>query len=69
MIEVSMVPPQFLDACWGRIEGYLEKAAGYTYGRYTVADIYDVVKDGDNTLWIAFDEKSIKGAEIGRAHV
>ena len=64
MIEVSMVPTQFLDTCWGRVERYLEKAAEYTYGRYTAADIYEAIKDGDNVLWIAFDKDNIKGAVV-----
>ena len=64
MIEVSMVPPQLLDTCWGKIEAYLDKAAKYTYGRYSVNDIYEAIKDGDNVLWVAFDAGNIVGAVV-----
>ena len=63
-MEISLVPKEHIERVWPNINAYAEKCAKYTYGRYTVADIYDVVKDGDNTLWIAFDEKSIKGAVV-----
>ena len=41
MIEVSLVPTQFIDTCWAKIEPFMERAAKYTYGRYTSDDIYD----------------------------
>jgi uncharacterized protein YozE (UPF0346 family) len=47
MIEVSMVPTQYVDTCWAKIAPFLEKAADYTYGRYTVDDIYDSITDYD----------------------
>jgi hypothetical protein len=64
MIEVSMVPAQYLDQCWPKIEGYIEKAAEYTYGRFTASNIYDLVIDGDYELWIAFNGADIKGAVV-----
>ena len=63
MIEVSLVPPQYVDTCWGKIQGFVEKAADYTYGRYTADNIYDMVKEGDYQLWIAFNGQ-IKGAVV-----
>jgi hypothetical protein len=64
MIEVSMVPAQYLDQCWPKIEGYIEKAAEYTYGRFTASNIYDLVADGDYELWIAFNGSDINGAVV-----
>ena len=70
MIQVSLVPAEHVDGCWGKIEAFVEKAAKYTYGRYSAANIYDMVIDGDYQLWIAFTDNKIKGAvKIGRAHV
>lgn len=54
MIRVSMVPKDLLHTCWGQIEGYLAKAAEYTYGRYTVDDIKDCITDYDHDLWVAY---------------
>ena len=42
----------------------MEKAAKYTYGRYTSDDIYDSVTEHDYQLWVAFDGKDIKGAVV-----
>lgn len=64
MIEVSMVPPQYVDSCWGHIEAYMEKAAKYTYGRYTCDDIYDSLKEHDYQLWVAYEAGKIKGAVV-----
>ena len=63
-MRVSMVPLEHVDACWKDVEKYLEGAAEYTHGRYTVDDIYDCVKEYDHTLWIAFNELGIKGAVV-----
>ena len=64
MIQVSMVPVEYIDSCWKEIAPYMEKAANYTYGRYTCDDIYDSVKEHDYQLWVAFDEGKIKGAVV-----
>lgn len=64
MIEVSLVPAQYVDTCWDKIEGFIAKAAKYTYGRYTVSNIYDIVKEGEYQLWVAFDKETFKGAVV-----
>jgi hypothetical protein len=64
MIEVSLVPTQFIDTCWEQIKPFMEKAAKYTHGRYTSDDIYDSVVEHDYQLWVAFDETGIKGAVV-----
>jgi hypothetical protein len=64
MIEVSLVPTEYVDTCWGKVEGFIEKAAKYTYGRYTTGNIYDLVKEGDYQLWVAFDGETFKGAVV-----
>ena len=64
MIEVSLVPTQYIDTCWEKIEAFIAKAAEYTYGRYTVSNIHDLVMDGEYQLWIAYDGKDFKGAVV-----
>ena len=64
MIEVSLVPPEYVDSCWGKIEGFIDKAAEYTYGRFSTGNIYDMVKEGEYQLWIAFDMDKFKGAVV-----
>ena len=63
-MQVSMVPNEYVDKVWPDIEEYLAGAAEYTYGRYTVDDIYDCLKEYDHTLWVAFDGKDAKGAVV-----
>ena len=64
MIEVSMVPAQYIDTCWEKIEHFFEKAAEYTYGRYSPSDLYDMVKDGDHQLWVVYDGSDFKGTVL-----
>jgi len=40
----------------------MEKAAKYTYGRYTVDDIYDSIKEHGYQLWVAYEDETILGA-------
>jgi hypothetical protein len=49
---------------WAHVKEYLDGAAQYTHGRYTVEDIYDAIMDYDHTLWVAFDHEKIKGAVV-----
>lgn len=64
MMQVSMVPQEYVDYSWPFVEKYLEGAAKYTYGRYEVEDIYKAIKDWQYTLWVAFDGEKIKGAVV-----
>ncbi len=59
-----MVPREHVTDIWDAVRPHLKKAADYTYGRYEVDDILDRITDYDHTLWIAFDEESIKGAVV-----
>lgn len=58
MIEVSLVPAEYMDTCWSKVEKFAEKAAKYTYGRYTADDIYDSVKEHDYQMWVAYSPES-----------
>ena len=64
MIEVSLVPTEYIDTCWSKVEGFIGKAAEYTFGRFTASNIYDMVKDGDYQLWVAYDGEEFKGAVV-----
>lgn len=64
MIEVSIVPVEYIETVWPKIEGYLHGAAEYTYGRYTVDDIKHGLYNEPQHLWIAFDGEDIYGAVV-----
>ena len=63
-VEVSMVPPDYVDQVWPNIEPYMEGAAKYTHGRYTADDVKDSILQYDHILWIAYDDTCIKGAVV-----
>ena len=63
-MHVSMVPPEHVKQCWPAVKDYLEGAAKYTNGRYDVEDILASITDYEHSLWIAFDEETIKGAVV-----
>lgn len=64
MIEVSLIPREYVDNCWDKIEPFMEKAAEYTFGRYESNDIYAAVTDYDHQLWAAFDGQVFKGVVV-----
>jgi len=63
-MHCTMVPREHVNQVWEQIKDYLEGAAEYTHGRYSVDDIFDSIMDYDHTLWMAFDEEGIKGAVV-----
>lgn len=64
-MQVSLVPSEYVDQCWPNVKDYLAGAAEYTYGRYTVDDILDCIKEYGFLLWVAFDDDGvIKGAVV-----
>lgn len=63
-IVVSMVPPDHVATCWPQIASFMDKAAEYTFGRYTSDDIRNCLTDYDYQLWVAFNDNGIKGAVV-----
>lgn len=63
MMQVSLVPYEFIDNVWPDIETYMQGAADYTYGRYDVSDIRNNLEKGQQ-LWVAFDEERYYGAVV-----
>ena len=63
-MQVTMIPYDHVERMWPSVEEHMEKAAKYTFGRYTAEDIKDLVLHYDHTLWAAFDEEGIVGAVV-----
>lgn len=61
MIQVSLVPTEYVDNCWSKIETFVIEAAEATEGRYSVEELYEMAKDSRNNLWVTFDESGYKG--------
>jgi hypothetical protein len=64
MIRAALVSPDQVHIVWDQVVPYMERAAEYTYGRYELSDIKDVIEQYDHNLWIAFDDKGLKGAVV-----
>lgn len=66
-MKVSLVPLQYTEWVWPKIETYMKGAADYTYGRFDVDDIKNGVlqSEGKQQLWIAYeDENNVYGAVV-----
>ena len=59
-----MVPAEYVDTCWNKITDFIEKAAEYTYGRYSADNLYDMVKEGEHQLWVAYEDSEFKGTVL-----
>lgn len=64
MIEFSLVPTEYVDACWDKIEEFVKKAVDKTEGRYTLNDLYQMTKKDNHHLWVSFDAPEFKGFVI-----
>lgn len=63
-MNISAILQTDVDSIWNHIHGYMEGAAKYTHGRYTVDDIKRCfINNPNQQLWIAYDDK-IYGAVI-----
>jgi hypothetical protein len=60
-MQISLVPVEHIELVWPKIQGYMERAAKYTYGRFLAEDIKSDLFTRSNTqqLWIAFEDAVI----------
>lgn len=63
-MQISIVPAEYVASVWPDIEQYMQGAAEYTYGRFTVEDIKEGLLSKPHQLWIAFDDRKIYGAVV-----
>jgi hypothetical protein len=63
-MQVSIVDTKDIETMWPFIEGYMKRAAKYTYGRFEAEDIKEGLLKQPQQLWIAFDNTKIYGAVV-----
>jgi hypothetical protein len=63
-MQVSIVDTKDIESMWPFIEGYMKRAAKYTYGRFEAEDIKEGLLTKPQQLWIAFDDTKIYGAVV-----
>lgn len=63
-MQVSLVLPEHIESVWPSIETYMQGAAEYTFGRYTVEDIKKGLYEKPQHLWIAFKDNEMFGTVV-----
>ena len=63
-MQVSRVDTKDIETMWPFIEGYMKRAAKYTYGRFEAEDIKEGLLKNPQQLWVAFNDKKIYGAVV-----
>jgi hypothetical protein len=56
-----MVPTEYVDTCWSKIEPFIVESVKATEGRNTEEDLYGMAKDPRNNLWVVYDDEEFKG--------
>ena len=51
-LKVSLILPEHINVFWPKVKDLLKKSVKFTYGRYTLDDIYDVLVSGEYQLWV-----------------
>jgi hypothetical protein len=54
-LQVSLVPPQFVDQVWNECVPHLRHAINMSAGRYNMHALYDKLISGEFHMWIVFD--------------
>jgi len=63
-MKITLGPSEHIESVWPKVQSYMERAAKYTYGRYTAEDIKSELFTKDQQLWIAFEEGNVYGAYV-----
>ena len=64
-MNVSLVPPEYINDVWDTVKVFLKPAIEVTNGRFMLYDIYGLSQMGRYQLWIAFDDdRQIMGCEV-----
>ena len=65
-MKITLVPTEHIESVWPKVQSYMERAAKYTYGRFTAEDIKSELLKHSNVqqLWIAFEEGDVYGAYV-----
>ena len=55
-VSWTRVPLDYVDDCWGRVAGFLERGVGESRGRYDIRALYDELMGGHQHLWVVFKD-------------
>ena len=63
-MNISLVQPEYLDVVWPKVSEFIKRSVDYSYGRWSVEDVYRFISEGKMILWIAHDNNSIVAASV-----
>jgi hypothetical protein len=63
-MNISLVQPEYLDVVWPKVSEFIKRSVDYSYGRWSVEDVYRFISEGKMVLWIAHDNNSIVAASV-----
>lgn len=59
---IALIPPNFINSLWPDVHEELMRAVDRSHGRWTMEALYMSIANGQQHLWVAFDEdKNIDG--------
>jgi hypothetical protein len=59
---IALVPPNFINSLWPDVQTELMRAVDRSKGRWTIEMLFNVIANGQQHLWVAFDkDKQIDG--------
>lgn len=65
-MKASLVLPEHIDTCWERVLPIIAPAVATSHGRYSPHDLYVELCNGQQQLWVCFDDDGIHGAATTR---
>ncbi len=67
MIGVVQIPQENIESVWTLVDDAITKALAYSGHHYNTQDVLDACKNGDNQLWLVWDEETkpkLKGVVV-----
>ena len=69
MIGVVQIPKENIEQVWSLVDDSITKALQYSGNHFNTLDVYEACLNGDNQLWLVWDEESkekLKGVMVSR---
>ena len=63
-MNISLVQSKYLDVVWPKVSEFIKRSIDYSYGRWSVEDVYRFISEGKMVLWIADDNNTIVAASV-----
>jgi hypothetical protein len=58
-----------IDTVWKEVLPLVERAVGYSYGKFKSEDVYQALKEKEMQLWLMMDNSGLKACVITQVHI